>query len=85
MAPVETEYYDLVRQTTPPPNTRGFLTCSFTGIQLGVSVDCEETDLKKAYRKAAMKVPDLASQVPQFESSDMALASATVVGSSRYV
>ncbi|KAF9647183.1 DnaJ domain-containing protein [Thelephora ganbajun] len=33
MAPVETEYYDL----------------------LDVSVDCEETDLKKAYRKAAMK------------------------------
>jgi len=33
MAPVETEYYDL----------------------LGVSVDFQETDLKKAYRKAAMK------------------------------
>lgn len=33
MAPVETEYYDL----------------------LGVSVDFQETDLKRAYRKAAMK------------------------------
>jgi DnaJ-class molecular chaperone len=27
-------------------------------VQLGVSVEFEEIDLKKAYRKAAMKVPD---------------------------
>jgi len=65
MAPVETEYYDLVWQTTAPHDTRDirveFLTCSFTNAQLGVSVDFQETDLKKAYRKAAMKVLDLAS------------------------
>ena len=52
------------------------LSRSFANAQLGVSVDFEETDLKKAYRKAAMKVPDPAVQVLQFESSDEALASA---------
>lgn len=63
MLPVETEYYDLVRHTiTPPPRTRllsdpKFLTWFSTHAQLGVNVDCKETELKKAYRKAAMKVP----------------------------
>lgn len=36
-----------------------FLICLSTNAQLGVSVDFQETDLKKAYRKAAMKVSDL--------------------------
>jgi hypothetical protein len=45
----------------PPIRDAGSLTCFSTNVQLGVSVDVEETDLKKAYRKAAMKVPILAS------------------------
>ena len=44
--------------------TSEFLTCFSTNPQLGVSVDFQDTDLKKAYRKAAMKVPDLVPSSP---------------------
>jgi hypothetical protein len=47
--------------------------------QLDVSFDFQMTDLKRAYRKAIMKVLDPASfKCPKFESSDEALASAAV-------
>ncbi|KAH9031354.1 X-domain of DnaJ-containing-domain-containing protein [Lactarius pseudohatsudake] len=50
MAPVETEYYDLVNVLSLA-NTHSALLSS-----LGVPVDFNDTDLKKAYRKAAMRI-----------------------------
>ena len=66
-----------------PPLQTQLLTRFSMNAQLGVSVEFQETDLKKAYRKAAMKVPDLVSQVPRFELSNEAFTSATVARSRR--
>lgn len=49
MAPVETEYYDLVRFQ------RSVQDSLLSYAQLEVSPEANATDLKKAYRKAAMK------------------------------
>lgn len=60
MSPVDTEYYDMVLYTITSSNPTYRPTVSLTWFttnpQLGVPVDCEEADLKKAYRRAAMKV-----------------------------
>lgn len=52
MAPIETEYYDLVRSFHSKDANHRLPVPS----QLGVGTDVEDTDLKKAYRKQAMKV-----------------------------
>jgi hypothetical protein len=53
MAPVETEYYDLVSVFMV---SASLASLNSIQLQLGVPVDVNDTDLKKAYRKAAMKV-----------------------------
>lgn len=54
MAPVETEYYDLVWSL--PSRCRSPIDIPMNSAQLGVGTDVQDTDLKKAYRKQAMKV-----------------------------
>jgi hypothetical protein len=53
MAPVETEYYDLVSDLLHSSMKKYEL---YKQWQLSVPIDVNDTDLKKAYRKAAMKV-----------------------------
>jgi hypothetical protein len=56
MAPVETEYYDLVSLDPLATRALSYEISPCEPRQLGVPIDVNDTDLKKAYRKAAMKV-----------------------------
>lgn len=58
MAPIETEYYDLV---CPTLFMQHWFSEPCLGVQLCVPVDADDTTLKKAYRKQAMKARSLTS------------------------
>ena len=58
MAPVETEYYELVRTIVSMDSN---YLVYFDSTQLGVAVDADDTELKKAYRKQAIKVSGFAT------------------------